>query len=364
MDVLDSPDVNRTIVRLSTPTLHNHNYRHFLRLTARALIFLSSIFGLAVWFGYLQFSPLQYDLHYNVRQYAMHIKPIDASDAAFGVVSTHKFFLAANLKNNEKILINHLTEMVKFILYVGPERCYVSILENGSKDRTPDILRDFKAILEELKVRHSIISLDQPDMRDPELPRLEEWGNAFAKELSKEAGLNLSTLKEWDAAVKDGLKYPKFGYLLPRRRIEYMAKLRNMALKPLYKFAQTPADASKTLVVFLNDVIYTYKQLTELLGTSVFRADEPEELNQKYPGQLDYDAVCSLDLMGVKLYDAWVLRDMNGRIVSAFYPYFSEEVSRERIRQGQPVRVFSCWNGLIVIKAEVFVKVGFSLSFS
>lgn len=53
----------------------------------------------------------------------------------------------------------------------------------------------------------------------------------------------------------------------------------------------------------------------------------------------------------------YVLLVIQGDVPSAWYPYMQESVSRSRVRQGLPFRVYSCWNGAVVLPGEVLVKV-------
>lgn len=104
---------------------------------------------------------------------------------------------------------------------------------------------------------------------------------------------------------------------------------------------------------------------------------------------MQYDMACAMDYTYFRMYDMWVTRDLNvmngghhsdtqppkalpaavsppvyvsmlviqGDVPSAWYPYIQESVSRSRVRQGLPFRVYSCWNGAVVLPGEVLVKV-------
>ena len=50
--------------------------------------------------------------------------------------SEDRFYLAANLYNNEEILPNMIQEITELAHLLGPSRLHVSIYENGSTDRT------------------------------------------------------------------------------------------------------------------------------------------------------------------------------------------------------------------------------------
>ena len=73
-----------------------------------------------------------------------------------------------------------------------------------------------------------------------------------------------------------------------------------------------------------------------------------------------------------RLYDSWVLRDKQGRLISNMYvlltalfrawnikayfsvrwPYFFDGEDYEAMKTESPVPVFTCWNGIVVFKAD------------
>jgi len=55
-------------------------------------------------------------------------------------------------------------------------------------------------------------------------------------------------------------------------------------------------------------------------------------------------------------YDVWVGRDIGGQMISSHNPYIRHEGSRNRFRQGWPIPVHSCWNGLAVMNAAPFTR--------
>ena len=50
-------------------------------------------------------------------------------------------FLAMNFHDNEDVLPTFFQEIPKLLDFLGPERVFISIYENGSTDRTPRLLR-------------------------------------------------------------------------------------------------------------------------------------------------------------------------------------------------------------------------------
>ncbi|KAJ2459798.1 hypothetical protein GGF42_001246 [Coemansia sp. RSA 2424] len=112
---------------------------------------------------------------------------------------TEPIFVAANLYNSEKVLPNMAAQLLSLADTLGHSQIFVSIYENGSNDKTKEILHQFNETLEAMGIAHRIVA---------------------------------------DATPK-----PKHVH-----RIEYLAKLRNYALEPLY------SDGSKFgQVIFVND---------------------------------------------------------------------------------------------------------------
>ncbi|RYY34115.1 hypothetical protein EON62_03595 [archaeon] len=95
-------------------------------------------------------------------------------------------------------------------------------------------------------------------------------------------------------------------------------------------------------VVFLNDVILYAEDVLELIAT--------------HNG--NYDMACAMDFERLKFYDTWVARDMSGSSFSDWYPFVREAVAQERLRQREPFRVFSCWNGAVVVPAHAITLNG------
>jgi len=202
-------------------------------------------------------------------------------------LNQQKFFIAANLFNNEDILHDWQNELKNLINFLGPSNCYVSIAENGdSSDNTGKLLDEFKKELDNLKVKNKIITHKVVEKKNFE-------------------------------------------------RIEFLAMVRNLAMAYIYEIPEL--DFSNTKIIFLNDVIYSYRDILNLLMTN----------------DQNYDLACGLDFYE-SFYDVWVSRGIDGFPLSFYYPYFPNKVAAERVINGENVRVFTCWNGAIVMKAEPF----------
>lgn len=95
-------------------------------------------------------------------------------------------------------------------------------------------------------------------------------------------------------------------------------------------------------VLFLNDVLFSPADITQLLVTQGG----------------EYDAACAMDFELLKLYDTWVVRDITGRSLSPWYPYFRHGPSQVAARAGQPVPVYACWNGAVAFDGPALAARG------
>lgn len=63
-----------------------------------------------------------------------------------------------------------------------------------------------------------------------------------------------------------------------------------------------------------------------------------------------------------RLYDAWVIRDRLGRLVSSLWPYFLEDAGMQAVMADEPAPVFSCWNGITAFRSDPFLPVALRTS--
>lgn len=131
------------------------------------------------------------------------------------------------------------------------------------------------------------------------------------------------------------------------KRIEYLAEVRNRALRPL--------ETSNTLfdkLLYLNDVIFRPVDAAQLLFSTHTVAE----------GKADYRAACAVDFINpFKFYDTFATRDAEGYSMGLpFYPWFSaggDEKSHQDVLDGtDAVRVRSCWGGMVAFDARFFQK--------
>jgi alpha-1,3-mannosyltransferase len=54
-------------------------------------------------------------------------------------------------------------------------------------------------------------------------------------------------------------------------------------------------------------------------------------------------------------FGSWVVRDMNLKRTKPLWPYFESANDVELLRQNQPIRVKSCWNGIAAFNADFII---------
>lgn len=196
---------------------------------------------------------------------------------------------------------------------IGKENVYVSVQESGSWDDSKGALRELDAKLEELGVKRKIV-LDATTHADE-----------IAKTPGKEGWIHTERVKEGEKEL---------------RRIPYLARLRNEVMQPFCDL-HANGDAKYDKILWLNDVVFTTKDVRNLFST---RAG-------------DYAAACSLDFSKTNghVYDTFALRDSEGREqVMSTWPFFRARESRRAIKANHPVPVASCWNGMVAMHAAPF----------
>lgn len=109
-------------------------------------------------------------------------------------------------------------------------------------------------------------------------------------------------------------------------------------MEPLHSLAQEGIFFDK--ILFLNDVVFALDDVLMLLRTN----------------HGHYAATCSLDFSKPpRFYDTFALRDSEGHeAIMSTWPYFRSHASRDAVKQGDPVPVSSCWNGMVFMKADSF----------
>ena len=153
----------------------------------------------------------------------------NASEAE-GTFGEQKVYISSIHWNNEQIMRSHWNSaVVNLIKALGPENVYVSVYESGSWDDSKGALRELDTELAHLGVRKTIV-LDETTHLD---------------EIQKEP-----TASGW-------IDTPRGKKEL--RRIPYLAKLRNLSIKPLEQLQSSGEHFDK--VLFLNDVVFLVRRV-------------------------------------------------------------------------------------------------------
>jgi len=205
------------------------------------------------------------------------------------------FYIASNVVNVKNIIENYIQQLKNLINYLGESNVVISIVENGdSKDNTRTVLKDFQNYLAEKKVLNKFY-----------LERVIEDPRKIREPFSKYS----------------------------RLRIEYFANLRNKCLEFLYELPNI--DFNNTIIIFLNDIVFSYEDIINLLSTN----------------KEDFDVVCGLDMNDNTFYDRWVSIDLEGDGLTKYFPFFMNKEGQDLVINHKPIRVFSCWNGVIAFRA-------------
>ncbi|KAJ5071379.1 hypothetical protein M0811_10441 [Anaeramoeba ignava] len=132
------------------------------------------------------------------------------------------FYIAALIYNNENILPQFSQELLDLIQILGRKNTYVSIFENGSQDKTKEMLSLLKEQLEERYIDHTI------------------------------------TMETWKRDRRED-------------RIGILARLRNKVLYKLSEFNENEDLVIK--VIFLNDIYFRKEDILELIKTRSCKYD-------------------------------------------------------------------------------------------
>ncbi|KAL8943744.1 MAG: hypothetical protein Q9216_000850 [Gyalolechia sp. 2 TL-2023] len=217
-----------------------------------------------------------------------------------------KYFFALDLTQCAHILPRLISSIVEVIHFLGPRNCALSIVEGNSIDGTYEILLSLRQELEKAGITYYFSASD----------------------------IN-----------------PKVG-----RRIVALAKLRNLALQPLFDNV-LKAASSDTTILFLNDVSICMEDILELIHQRRHQSA---------------DMVCAMDWVYLAsnptFFDVWVARGMNGDTFfdippsgswdSAWNIFWNNNEARTSLENRQPFQVYSCWNGATAMGAKPFLESG------
>ena len=94
-------------------------------------------------------------------------------------------------------------------------------------------------------------------------------------------------------------------------------------------------DFDNLKVINFNDIVFSYEDVIKLLATN----------------SEDYDVVCAMDYY-FNFYDNWVSIDLDGDRLLKDFPYFVNKEGQDQYINQKPIRVFSCWNGIVSFNAS------------
>ena len=213
------------------------------------------------------------------------------SEGRRGASST-RIFIAALLHNNGPIIEEWSVSVVNLAKeFTGT---YVSIFESGSIDNTVDGLSKLKQMLLNSNIGNTIIYGEEGDKLagPPFIPGDSSSGN----------------------------------------RISYLARLRNLVLRPLLDLKVRGSVYDK--VVFLNDVLFCVGDIQRLLSH-------------------DANIACGYDFNGPTFWDNWVMD--YGSTDSSLHSCARDSQVEQQLacKNSMPLRAACCWNGAAVFDSAI-----------
>jgi hypothetical protein len=243
------------------------------------------------------------------------------------------YYIAANLYNNEDLLpsyIQALETLMRDILLPAlshdATKIFVSVMSNGNTDRTAEIIdTDFVAMLQRVGVRHSVRSNESC---------CSAWAATGGTSVGDETGSTAGT------------GYGKRPANMSR--IDWMACIRNAAMRPFYEQGVTlfgssggsavAAGGRDVAVLFFNDIFFRPADIADLLTTN--------------DGAVDL--ACGMDFY-YAFYDTWVTRDVDGTRFDPWPPYAAYPATQRAIAAKREAPVRCCWNGVALLRGSVFL---------
>ncbi|KAA8649968.1 hypothetical protein EYZ11_009122 [Aspergillus tanneri] len=225
-----------------------------------------------------------------------------------GNLRQERIFIAVSLYDRDGGLARGQwgSQLLQLIDLLGEENVFLSVYENDSGSEGENALRDLER---QVSCNKSIVFEEHLDLHD--FPRVIIPGGSHRVV-----------------------------------RVEYLAEVRNRALRPL---DESPAIRYDKLL-FLNDVMFDPVDILHLLFSTNLGGD----------GVTRYRAACAIDFENpFKFYDTYATRDLQGYSMGLpFFPWFTtagEGQSRKDVLAGtDAVRVRSCWGGAVAFDAQYF----------
>ncbi|GKZ35970.1 hypothetical protein AbraIFM66950_006807 [Aspergillus brasiliensis] len=242
--------------------------------------------------------------HYRALQSAVQ----DSTTPGRGNIHNSTVFIAVSLYDKTGALAGGAwgQSLLDLIDMIGPDRVFLSIYENDSDAAGEQALR---ALSDRVPCNKSIVYDKHFDF----------------------TGFPTVTLPDGSSHV---------------RRVEFLAEVRNRALRPL-----NDLNHRFDRLLFLNDVYFDPLDALQLLFST-----------HTLDGRPDYRAACAVDFINpFKFYDTFASRDLEGYGMGLpFFPWFTtagKAQSRADVLQGtDAVRVRSCWGGMVAFDAGFFQR--------
>ncbi|KAJ7757620.1 cryptococcal mannosyltransferase 1-domain-containing protein [Mycena metata] len=203
--------------------------------------------------------------------------------------------------------------------YHDGTKVFVAVMFNNNIDILPYWIKEFTKVIYYLGSDNVFISIVEGNSWDGTAEMLDDWKGTLDGLGVRHRILTRDKTVTRPADMSTG-----------PGRIQFLSDTRNLALAPLVE------HGGYDVVLFSNDVLIEAESVVELLKTK----------------NGEWDMVCGLDMGRWGLYDAWVIRDRLGRLVSSLWPYFLEDAGMEAVMHDEPAPVFTCWNGIVAFRAD------------
>ncbi len=196
---------------------------------------------------------------------------------------------------------------------------YISSIVYNIEPIIKDWIDEMKNLIDYLGPQNVIVSIyENGDSTD----KTRKYLNFFESYLINHKVVNIINMEKIEE--KEGVD-----------RIRFLARLRNRSLDFLYQIADL--DFSNTKIIFFNDILFRFEDIIKLLATN----------------NGDYDTVCAMDYYD-SFYDTWASIGLDGKQFRRYFPYMYNKEQQDAYINGEPIRTFSCWNGVTVINAKPF----------
>ena len=196
---------------------------------------------------------------------------------------------------------------------------YISSIVYNIEPIIKDWIDEMKKLIDYLGPQNVIVSIyENGDSTD----KTRKYLNFFESYLINHKVVNIINMEKIEE--KEGVD-----------RIRFLARLRNRSLDFLYQIADL--DFSNTKIIFFNDILFRFEDIIKLLATN----------------NGDYDTVCAMDYYD-SFYDTWASIGLDGKQFRRYFPYMYNKEQQDAYINGEPIRTFSCWNGVTVINAKPF----------